>query len=152
MKSRNLITAALLIASFTAHASDAFDTTDEAASAALHTVQDVSRETNSEFGGLLYSFEGKVFYTDVVTDKSPGTVTLRGKMPKGAKLVGIFHTHPGMSDIAEQFSQSDLDVARTLKVPSYIIATKSGHIHCFTAGIDHPTLSHMQEVSFGHTV
>ncbi|WP_122167623.1 DUF4329 domain-containing protein [Burkholderia stabilis] len=68
---------------------------DVAARSALNSVLDKSIRTNKEFGGLIYEKGGKYFATIPV----PGTgrtfipALARPQVPRGATIVGDYHTH-----------------------------------------------------------
>ena len=68
---------------------------DSAAKAALNSANPKSIRLNKEYGGLIYQKGGKYFYTVPI----PGTENrfkpslARGLVPRGAKIVGDYHTH-----------------------------------------------------------
>ncbi len=120
----------------TAHASDAFASVDQAASAALHEIMPTSASEVIEYAGCLYEQKGKVFYTVPETSSEARGFNIHCRFPQSAKLVGIFHTHPGDEETNEVFSQPDVEVAVKLGLPSYIGITRSSSIKRFIAGKD----------------
>lgn len=75
---------------------------------------------NAETAGVLYkNTAGKFVYSTTM----PGTgdkFELRVGMPKGHTLAGIVHSHPSDEPSSQVFSPDDINVAETLKVPSYV--------------------------------
>lgn len=135
---------ALLLATGAAHAYPTLDSAAKAAFAA--TVR-----CNVEYGGLLYFDNGEYFYTKAVTDNLGNEVTLRGSFPKTARLVGLYHTHPGMTQASDAFSLEDLKVADRAGVPSYVLALSTGSIHLYRPGKDKVRLARY-EVSYRGTI
>jgi Domain of unknown function (DUF4329)/Prokaryotic homologs of the JAB domain len=106
------------------------DQLDDVASTALHSVEPRSKYTGMEFGGAIYELNGQLVATAPETGNGH-EVTLHIRIPHGAHLVALYHTHPGSQSSNEDFSEADISVAKQLKVPSYILATRSGTIHRF---------------------
>lgn len=106
-----------------AHAADlcadqcAYPTPDEAAIAAERAALPLS--SHYEYGGAIYRTSAGLYaYTTPQTSHDAHHIEIRAKF--AGKLVAVYHTHPGLGDSNKEFSPDDKDVARTLRVPSYI--------------------------------
>lgn len=73
--------------------------------------------------GLLYEQDGRIRRTPVASKNRAGRVKGRFEIPAGS-LRGIFHNHPntgGRKLDLDRFSADDLEQAKRLGVPSYIM-------------------------------
>ena len=109
-----------------------FSSPDEAAINALNKIAEKKYET----GGILYSEGDKFYASEPQGQKKAGQFQAKVSIPAGAKLAGIYHTHPGRQDDsdAELFSTDDVDVANRMKMQSYIRALDSGNIRRYDPG------------------
>lgn len=78
--------------------------------------------------------DGSHVYSTIAPQTDHDSFALRAQMPKGYKLSGIVHAHPGQDDQGQVFSPNDLNVANQLKVPSYIRFLKDNSIRKYTPG------------------
>ena len=109
-----------------------FTSVDQAAENAL---ADANRHIGVEYGGVIYEIAGKFYYSDPVTTNDNQAVTFRIRLQHDAHIVALFHTHPkGQNN--DQFSECDIKMARTLKVPSYIVIQDTQQIKVFRTGVD----------------
>lgn len=114
-----------------------YPTADEAASAALHQIMPVSAERQVEYGGAIYEQDGEYLFTEPQSSNNTREVTIHIRLPKSAKFVALYHSHPGLEADSEEFSEMDIEVATKLNVPSYIGVTRSNTIHRFIPHQDH---------------
>jgi proteasome lid subunit RPN8/RPN11 len=98
-----------------------------------------SEHQQSEYGGVVYEQNGELCATQ--PNQGDGTrVEIHAFLPKGAKLVALYHTHLGPGDASEQFSEADIDGAKRLNVASYILVLHSHAIRRFIFGQDRSRL------------
>lgn len=102
---------------------DRFETYDAAARAALAVSAKLSKKY--EYGGVVIKCGDLYAYTDPVTTKSPVEVRYDLEYDSTCTIAALYHTHPGTSHEARQFSDADRAAALRLKVPSYILAIQS---------------------------
>lgn len=78
-------------------------------------------------GAILQEQNGSVCVTEVARAKDDKHFEFRLRLEVGEKLVAVFHTHVarGRSD---QFSDDDIQMARKLKVISYIRDNQDGRV------------------------
>jgi hypothetical protein len=90
----------------------------------------------SEQAGVMYvDADGKYRMSIPTTQRRTEGFALRMQPPEGSKAAGIFHTHPGNDADSQMFSPNDLAVADKLKIPSYVMFTKTGEIRRYTPGV-----------------
>lgn len=125
--------------------SPAFATMQEASLAGMDVA---NTEANGiEFGGAVVQLNGKFFYTNPVTIESEHSVNFRVLIPVGAKIVAIYHIHPILKSGLDQsdnaismvFSEGDIDMAKKLNVPSFILCQVDKSKHEFIPGTSHIT-------------
>lgn len=109
---------------------------NEAAKAAEKVAIGLSVKDGNEWGGLLLLRNGSFYFTDPITDGSRQGVGVRAKIPGDAKVVGGYHTHPGLGNCASRFSSADVDISRHMGVPEYIGVVHDGSIRRFIPGLD----------------
>lgn len=90
---------------------------DTAATAALQAATKVS--TSVEEAGALYELNGLFYYTSPASNAADAQFNIRIAFPQGAKLIGLYHTHPAAPN-NDMFSPNDLDIANSMHVTSYI--------------------------------
>ena len=112
-----------------------FLNSDDAAIDALSRIA----ERGNEVGGVIYRDQGgRHMYSEPQGQKNSRAFSATVTMPKGSKVSGVYHTHPGVgpeASLAEYFPQHDMDVADQLKVASYIRAMQSGNIRKYMPGV-----------------
>lgn len=110
-----------------------FNDLDTAATAALHAAESVS--TKVEEAGAFYELNGKVYYTSPASNAADAQFNIRIAFPQGAKLVGLYHTHPNFPN-NNMFSPNDIDVANSMHVTSYVgVLGDNAHIIRYTPGV-----------------
>jgi hypothetical protein len=96
----------------------------------------VKRSVRIEYGGCLFrqtTADVTAFYfTEPATNYSPDDFAITCELPSGAKLVGLFHTHPIGS--VPGISTNDIDVAKKLNITSFVAFIDQGTIMRFVPG------------------
>lgn len=118
----------------------AYSSADEAAKAAEAAAMPLSRVY--EFGGVIVERNGRFFYTTPTTSGRTGEVKIRALIPVGARLAGLYHTHPGDS-CGEFFSTEDVSTAMQMKLPSYIGVLSDGSVRRFVPGQAYPATANI---------
>lgn len=109
------------------------DSPDAAASRVLSPLRNTLAKLE-QGGVLLQSPDGKYSYTTPV-DQSEHGGSLGVHHPPGWKVAGIFHSHLANDTYDKnQFSDTDLDQANKLNVPSYVLFQNSGDIRAYRPG------------------
>jgi len=103
---------------------------------ALTNIFNVTGESSNEWAGVIVQIKDKFFYTCPVSSGEFSTFTVRAAFPKSAKLVAIYHSHPGTEYAGEYFSPDDVAVAKQLNLPSYIGVLTSHNIHRYIPSKD----------------
>jgi uncharacterized protein DUF4329 len=122
-----------------AYFSTPYSSIDQAASTCLREVMPQSKADNAEYGGGIYMVDGQYFCTPAESQHGEEKVSIHIRIPKSAKFVGLYHTHPSFSAYygdSEMFSATDVKVALALNVPSYIGVLSSNTIHRFIPHVD----------------
>lgn len=105
--------------------------------AAIHALNKVTEPTY-EMGGVVYQDpQGFYSHSDPTGNARTGKFTAEVRIPKAAKPIAIYHTHPGHGDdaeLSERFSSDDVKVANQMKMLSYIRAMESGNIKKYEPG------------------
>ena len=114
-----------------------YDTMDQAAVAAENVAM---KNTKVEFGGSVYFLNGKYYYTKAVTENSRFQVNYRVQIPINSKLVAMYHTHPGDSPYADQFSTSDIIMGQRMNMILYVAILNKNHMLKFDPSKDHVTV------------
>lgn len=78
--------------------------------------------------------DGTYGYSTVAPQETHDSFALRAQFPKDHVLAGIVHSHPGTDALGQVFSPQDLQVAETLKVPSYIRFVNDNTIRQYVPG------------------
>jgi proteasome lid subunit RPN8/RPN11 len=111
-----------------------FNTLDNAAHAALSEPADPVVE---QAGVIFRDPQGGYTYSQPQKSRRTDKFELRVDIPRGYKIVGVYHTHPdtGSHDIhADFFTPADVELADRLGVPSYILTLRSGEIRKYVPG------------------
>jgi hypothetical protein len=111
-----------------------YNSADDAARAALTEIFDSVTTNSNEMAGVIVQIGSKFFYTEPVGSSEYGHFNVRASYPKNAKVVAIYHDHPGIEKLAEFFSIDDVNVAMELNLVSYIGIVDSHNIRRFTPG------------------
>jgi len=107
----------------------AYGSAEQAAVAALRIAMPLSADY--EHGGFVIERDGAFFYSDAVTNGRTGHIAFRAAVPKGSRLVAIYHTHPSDEPDSRMFSWDDVKEAKELGVDSYIGVLGDGTIRFF---------------------
>lgn len=107
-----------------------FDSADQAAHALAPKLTTGGLE---HAGVLIQTAEGKYQYSTLIQGDRD-SFALAAKLPKGAKLAGIVHSHPGDEDMSQVFSPGDVTIANQLKIPSYVRFLKDGSVRKYVPG------------------
>ena len=111
--------------------SPTYDSIDEAA----HGFTDKLGKGGKEHAGVLVQTpEGKYQYSTII-EGDRDSFQLAIKIPKGCKLAGIMHSHPGDDEISQVFSPGDVTTANQLKVPSYVLFSKDNSVRKYVPGV-----------------
>jgi len=79
-----------------------------------------------ESGGAIYATsEDAYYFTQPVTAHATTEIDYRVAAPAGARLIALYHTHPGHTGTADEFSDSDARTARRLRTPMYVVSVAS---------------------------
>jgi hypothetical protein len=110
-------------------ASEAFDSYEKAARAALRMAMAISASSAYEYCGAVLAIEGRFYFTEPVSSESERECTARVLLPQGVSLAAIYHTHPqvvpmletrALRNMRRYFSRLDQETARALNVPSFL--------------------------------
>lgn len=113
-----------------------YPTADAAAVAALRGIDNKREERG---GGILYNKEQNVYApTEAVGQSGDSHFQAVLSVPKGWQLHSTYHTHPA-GQLSTQFSDNDIDTAKQLKAPSYVLAREDDKVRMFD-----PTSSKVQ--------
>ena len=126
--------AAKPLSKFNSNISKAESSVDKAATLALRL--SVKKSTSIEYGGCLFKKTkddlNAFYFTEPATNGSPDEFAITCELPSGSKLVGLYHTHPRGSELG--ISTNDIDVAKKLKVISFVAFIDQEKIMSFTPG------------------
>jgi hypothetical protein len=110
---------------------------DDAAIDALNKI----KEPTYEMGGVIFKNEdGQYTYSEPQSRESRDKFKATVAIPKGSTPAAIYHTHTGYgkdAEPAENFSPADVEVAKKMKMLSYIRAMESGNIKKYEPGKTH---------------
>jgi len=101
---------------------------------------DGTKKDRMEHGGLIGKNPDGTFYLmeNGPVGGGPEGIDIRQRTRrKGDELAGIYHSHPGKDDLAELFSETDVNSAGAVGVPSAIVeADRDLEGHEFVSGRD----------------
>ncbi len=103
------------------------------------------REDREYMGGILQQ-DGAFSYSVGKGKRGQDKITVRIKIPLGARLVALWHTHGAQHWSRKYFSGVDTDLVERLHLPLYL-ADPAGDLYVFRPG--DPTLSRRQSVRLG---
>jgi len=103
----------------------AYSSMDEAAVAA--STQAMQLSITNEYGGAVYLWDNQYYYTTAVTENRDDAVNYQVTLPKAAKIVAMYHTHP-MKPYANMFSDADMMIGKHLKVTMYVGVVSRHHV------------------------
>lgn len=103
---------------------------DLAAIAALDRIA----ASNLEHGGVLFKrkADGSYGYSTAVPGERERFTARARFHPDEYELAGLYHTHPG--EDAAFFSPHDVDIAKQMRLPSFIKILEMGDVRRFTPG------------------
>jgi hypothetical protein len=105
-----------------------YPTPQAAAIAALRGIGTMKVESA---GGILYNKDQNVYApTGAVPQDDDSHFAVSVGMPKGWQLHSTYHTHPS-GDKSTMFSDGDINTAKQLNAPSYILSQDDNKIHMF---------------------
>lgn len=107
-----------------------YETIDAAAAAGLALASLATQEDHEYAGGIYKRQDGSYCYTVPVSNGSDENFRIQVQIPTGSKLAGLYHTHPAFPE-SDQFSESDINVAKAMHLPSFIKIIASGEIKLF---------------------
>lgn len=100
----------------------------------LAAIEALSRVPNSleEHAGVIFrNKDGKFAYSIPVTNKSHDKFLFQVNSSPELRLAAVYHSHPPGAPDQELFSDADVDMAKKLKVLSFIKILQSGEIRRF---------------------
>ena len=115
-----------------------YDSPDEAAIAALSEALPLS--VQFEYAGVIYEQDGRFHFTEPKSSGEVHDIEVHVQYPSGAKLVGLYHTHPDTKTLTQSgadfgwFSPYDIAVAEQLGLPSYMAYCATGDVRKFVPG------------------
>lgn len=113
--------------------------------AAMQYLECSAQEDREYMGGILHK-AGTFYYSVGAGKRGEDTITVRIKIPAGARLVALWHTHGAHHWNRRYFSRIDTDLVERLRLPLYL-ADPMGDIRVFRPG--DPTLSRRQSARRG---
>lgn len=130
---------------------------ETAQQAAVEGLRQANQHLGVEYGGVVYQIGSSFYTSEPATLNEAEQVSFRIRLHKGAKLVALYHTHPGAGD-PSAFSECDIKMAELLNVPSYIIVQQTKQMEVFIPGVDkkysayEPPPSKTTYYSRGHSI
>lgn len=109
---------------------------DELADTAIEALHAVPRD-GIEHAAAIYSLEGVLHVSEFHSSgSSRGVAAYRILVPRGSRVVALVHNHPaeGENDHSEVFTSADIEAAKALNVPSFIIVEKTGQVLRYVPG------------------
>lgn len=116
-----------LVLSASSHAGDLSATARSALATCAH-------DGNEYAGAIIVNADGE-YRSTVPAAGTRDSFRLAFTLKHGEHIAALFHTHPGHDSAAEYFSDNDIDVARRLGVPSFILVIDSGNVREFIPGV-----------------
>lgn len=104
-----------------------------------------------EAGGEVVELKGR-YYASLPESGTANSVCIQIVVPHGARIVAIYHTHPGAEPIDAVFSEVDIGTAEALHIPSYIGVTEQGIVIRWRPGDDTYETVSGQRVAHGTTI
>ena len=111
--------------------STAYYSEETCAIAALVAVMNLNQ--GIEYGGFIVEENGKFYYSRPVTNNSSEEIQYDAIVPKNAKFVAVYHTHPDYPE-SNVYSSVDVRFAETNKVNSYLGVQQDDTIRVFEPG------------------
>jgi proteasome lid subunit RPN8/RPN11 len=109
------------------------------------------KAAHEEFGGAIYIQNGKYHFTSGATSYDYSSYDIKIEIPKGTKIVALYHTHPD-EDLNDMFSSPDIKMATFMKVRSYIGVFGKNVIRVYDPKIDKCDRFGEDCVAFGRKV
>ena len=110
---------------------DQYQTYPTASAAAVAALRGITNKTWERGGGVLYNKEQNVYAATDPVGADDGThFAASVGVPKGWVLHSTYHTHPAGA-LSTQFSEDDIDTAKQLKAPSYVLARADNKVRMF---------------------
>lgn len=110
------------------------------------------RKSLTEAGGVLYrNANGEYCYSKPITSSKDQHIEYKIALPKGMSVAGMYHTHPAtIPELGGVFSPDDVQMADTLKVPSYIHAQADDEVRRYTPGVSKTIRNKVGKVGKGY--
>lgn len=108
-------------------------TFDDVSNAAIYGMSQIPQE-NVEYGGSIVKCGDKIVTTEPVTENQQLSVQYETSVPKSfgkCDIVGYYHSHPKSAPMPEYFSSADVMLARSAKVPVYMLNQQNGEMRVF---------------------
>lgn len=122
-----------------------------ATAAAIAALRAITGHHDEHGGGILYNPKTKQYvYTAPVGIDDDAHFSAAIQYPDPWQLAGLYHTHPSSGSYGESavppgdtemFSPNDVDVAKQLKVPSYILSYFDNKIRSYDPKIGQTSLN-----------
>ena len=137
--------------------SHSYETLIKAVHGAMDIAATKTKKEHVEYGGVIWKWNDNFYITTPVTNHSPTSIGFEThKFPGStdAKIVAGYHTHPLSSFIdtpsdTERFSGTDMTVAYTMHVVSFIYSEYDGTISEFIPGKTEVKMDFDEMGSFG---
>ncbi len=128
--------ASVIIACILAAGAPAFDTAEAAAIAGLRESATLPRSQSFEAAGIVYRCGDAYTYSDQKVGNDRFGFKYSVRLPDGAILAALFHTHPHQVTEADptKFSPDDMAQADKLGVPSYILVVRYREVRRYSFG------------------
>jgi hypothetical protein len=110
-----------------------FNQLEYAAVSALDAAESLSKSI--EYAGAVYTDKSTYCYTNPVTNGSPYHFQVRIAVPKGSKIVALYHAHPAGRD-SEFFSREDVETAKSMHLVSFIRVIETNRTLVFDPNCD----------------
>ena len=111
-----------------------FNQLEYAAVSALDVAESLSKSI--EYAGAVYTDKGMYCYTNPVTNGSPYHFQVRIAVPKGSRIVALYHTHPAAGPDSEFFSWEDVKTAKSMHLISFIRVLETNRTLVFDPNCD----------------
>ena len=112
--------------------SDNYQTYPTAGAAATAALRGITNTKNESGGGILYNKAQNIYAATESVGQGDGEhFAASVGVPQGWALHSTYHTHPIEGTRSTQFSGDDINTAKQLKAPSYILARADDKIRMF---------------------
>ena len=123
-----------------------FSSIEAAVRNAAFQYREYSTQEDREYMGGILQQDAAFYYSVGKGKRGQDRITVRIKVPQGARLVALWHTHGAQHWSRRYFSEIDTELVERLRLPLYL-ADPAGDLHVFRPG--DPTLSRRQSQRMG---